>query len=1255
MSRPIELVSFNVRGLRDRIKRRTIFRHMHVRYPKHIIVLQETHSSVEVENQWRAEWGSDVYFSHGDKTARGVCVLVPRNYDGDIAQIKSDDVGRTIIMKVVIQNLPIYVVGVYAPTQGHEPEQLRFFQNLREFLSALDLSMPFIVCGDLNVHMSVMDTDHIRFRDTQPCKNIREMMIDFGLVDVWRYINPEKRAFTWRRCHPLQQSRIDYFLISDVLIEAQKLMQTVISPGVRSDHSIISLAISVSGSKRGPGLWRFDNTLLEDKYLTDQIKKEIFQATNLDGNYDEIATPGLLMEVLLGNIRVLCIRRSSYLAKERKKKEHDLENRVADLENMLSATDDSQTVLESYNAAKRDLDDFKVKAAENAMLYCKAKWLEQGEKPTQYFLNLEKRRNANKTIHMLATGENEYVTGDREILKRCMQFFDDLHGSTNGLRNVSSYMQDMVLPRLEEGDRNRCEGPITRLECHEALKSMGANRAPSVSGFSREFMMFFWEEIGGMIVEYINDAYSSGKLFITQRRGVLTLIPKSGDQKELKNKRPICLLDIIYKIIAKVLVMRLGLVIGRVINMDQTGFLKGRCIQDNIRTIQDVIDYAEEDGMPGLVCALDFKSAFNSVEHEFIFHALRLFGFGESFIKWIALLYNDSELAVINNGYTSEWFRPKRGIMQGCPISGILFNLVVELLAIQIRESKDIKGMNISGQEIKISQYADDATVFVRDDESLKAMMDILKKFSEVSGLELNVQKSKLMWIGSERMRTTSVCGIPAVRRLKILGVYFSATQDCQNENLEPILNNIKTTINAWQQRSLSIKGRITVAKALLISKFVYIMPCVTIADVQLRQIQSHIMKFVWRGRPPKVAAKSLCQNIRDGGLRAIDVPLLYESIRASWVKRMLMDIPWAKILRAKCNKFNIHDLLNCRYIESDLLRLGIPNFYLKVLGNFRRLNKLTSPKTSDQLKREYIWFNEYIKCDGKTIFEGSMYRCGISYVGDVMDSRGKLLRYDELKQKFPSLRLNFLRYMGIISAIPESWKNKVRGPSEREGADGVLQGQIIMGDKHIFLHKLRTRDIYNLGMKKCIPTALTRWENEGLAPLKWSEILQLPYNCTRSTRLQSFQFQIIHRYIPTKKYLHLRGLAKTPICFRCNRIDNIAHHFYLCPSVKYFWNDVFSFINECTKKRMRPTLQNVMFGMLTASPVLNLLIIVGKCYIHSCNVRERPITFNSYLSRVIEEFEVEKRVAIGCSIKISDLHDRWKILNESASGRLFD
>ena len=142
-------------------------------------------------------------------------------------------------------------------------------------------------------------------------------------------------------------------------------------------------------------------------------------------------------------------------------------------------------------------------------------------------------------------------------------------------------MSDVEIPRLSETNRKRCQGVIPNAECHDALKNMGANKSLSVSGFSKEFMLFFWDEIGYIIVEYINSAYTSGKLFITQRRGVLTLIPKSGDQKETK-KRPICLLDVIYKIIAKVLATRLSSVIQEIINGDQAGFIRGRCIQDNL-------------------------------------------------------------------------------------------------------------------------------------------------------------------------------------------------------------------------------------------------------------------------------------------------------------------------------------------------------------------------------------------------------------------------------------------------------------------------------------------------------------------------------------------------------------------------------------------------------------------------------------------------------------------------------------------------
>ena len=75
--------------------------------------------------------------------------------------------------------------------------------------------------------------------------------------------------------------------------------------------------------------------------------------------------------------------------------------------------------------------------------------------------------------------------------------------------------------------------------------------------------------------------------------------------------------------------------------------------------------------------ALDFKNAFNTVEHTFLYSALREFNFGESFIGWIRLLHNNAELTVVNNGFTSNWFRTSRGLQQGCPASAPLFAIVV--------------------------------------------------------------------------------------------------------------------------------------------------------------------------------------------------------------------------------------------------------------------------------------------------------------------------------------------------------------------------------------------------------------------------------------------------------------------------------------------------------------------------------------------------------------------------------------------------
>ena len=941
MDKEILIVSFNVRGIREVKKRRTIFRHLHTRYPRHIVVLSESHSSEEDERQWTAEWGGQIFFAHGNSTSRGTCVLIPRKHSGDVNLIHSGLCGRIIALVLNSNGLKINLIGVYAPTQSNGREQTEFYEDLNVFLRTLDVSCSLILCGDMNVHMSMLDTADVHYRETQATNTLRDMLLEFDLTDIWRERNPNVSRFSWRRCNPLQQSRIDYFFISRAIADSQRILNAEINPGVRSDHSIITLSVEVSGIRRGNGLWRCNLSLLEDTAFTEMVKEEVGRAKAGADVYVNVANKGLLLEVLLGNIRSMCIRKSAQVARKKRETEDNLEKRVDALEVRVGNDKDNAPLLLEYIHAKDELDAFKTNAGIRAMLWSKANWLQLGERPSGYFMKLEKKRQAERVISMLEDSEGNYILEDKNILRFCKEFYNKVHATKDiPQERIVRFMEGIDIPTLDEPDRKACEGPITSVECVNALKTMGNNKAPSVSGFNKEFVLFFWDDLGEIIVDYVNESFRAGKLFVNQRRGILTLLPKAGDQKQLKNKRPICLLDIVYKIIAKVLARRLSLVIKKIVEPDQTGSLKGRNIQDNVRLIQDLIYYTEMDDVPGILCALDFKAAFNSVEHNFLFHVLSSFGFGETFISWIRLLYNDTELAVINNGRTSEWFKPKRGIMQGCPISGMLFTLAVEILAIKVRQSDEIKGITINGVTKKISQYADDSTVFIKNEESVRKLVCLVNEFGSVSGLDLNVNKSKLMWLGSTRQICRNVSGIPAVRRVKILGIWFSSTEDCVSANLDPVINSINVTINMWGQRDLSIKGRITVAKSLLISKLIYIMPCASLSAVQLRHLQSKIMKYIWRGRPPKVAGQVLCQSIVDGGLGAMDVVLLYKSLRLGWVKRMLRDdVAWVQILRAKCHPYEINDLLRSRYTQEDIRKFKLSAFYVDILTEYRKIN----------------------------------------------------------------------------------------------------------------------------------------------------------------------------------------------------------------------------------------------------------------------------------------------------------------------------
>ena len=142
---------------------------------------------------------------------------------------------------------------------------------------------------------------------------------------------------------------------------------------------------------------------------------------------------------------------------------------------------------------------------------------------------------------------------------------------------------------------------------------------------------------------------------------------------------------------------------------------------------------------------------FESIEWDFMFKCLTQFNFGVNFITWIKLLYHDISSCVGNNGYYSIYIKLTRGIRQGCPISALLFILVAEIIAIQIRNNVHIKGITVDNGELKFKMLADDTTLLLRDISSVELAIKEFENFSKCSGVSLNLQNTEIIPKGSNK------------------------------------------------------------------------------------------------------------------------------------------------------------------------------------------------------------------------------------------------------------------------------------------------------------------------------------------------------------------------------------------------------------------------------------------------------------------------------------------------------------------------
>ena len=295
----------------------------------------------------------------------------------------------------------------------------------------------------------------------------------------------------------------------------------------------------------------------------------------------------------------------------------------------------------------------------------------------------------------------------------------------------------------------------------------------------------------------------------------------------------------------------------------------------------------------GILISVDFKKAFGPLEWSCIQSALKKFSFGDGLRKWIEIFYMDIGSAALNNGFATDWFKPSRGVRQGCPLSPYLFILTPEILTNKIRQNSIIKGIIIFGSEIKLSQFADDTNLFCADVASAEHALETMNTFGNFSGLVLYVEKTKAFWLGNWLNNRTKPLGIKWMNTsTTLLGIYVSYDERGNNQmNFNLKVQKLQTNFDIWKSRGLALYGKVLIIKSLELSNLIYSISNVNVLKEIVSMVKDKMFWFLWKNKKDKIKRTSMYQDLSTGGLRMVDIELTIKSLRLAWSKDFFLEI----------------------------------------------------------------------------------------------------------------------------------------------------------------------------------------------------------------------------------------------------------------------------------------------------------------------------------------------------------------------------
>ena len=496
--------------------------------------------------------------------------------------------------------------------------------------------------------------------------------------------------------------------------------------------------------------------------------------------------------------------------------------------------------------------------------------------------------------------EYSLITSNEDILKEAHKFYSQLFAKDNDVTLPVNILDDV--PQISPHQYRIMAEPITLSELFKALQGMRQISSPGSDGLTVPFYLHFWEEIKHYLLASYNHAFRVGHMSISQRLGLIKLIPKKYRNLLLiLNWRPITLLNVDFKILMKLFANRLKMILPDIIHPDQRGFIHGRNLGNGILDLYALLDIVDSEEIDALICTIDIRKAFDSLSWDFVNHVLQLFGFPPEFLTWFDILCTDKTVRVMNNGFWSDNIRVAKGSAQGCPLSPLLFIISIEILATRIRKNDQIEGIQSPPFSKKINLVADDILLaFKNTPEASQETERELLRFATHSGLRVNLDKCTVTRVGKNKKIPLENTILPTFQRVEdhftYIGIEFYFDVNLlYNRNISPKLDRIITQIRAVPDfNKVLLLGRVQLLKCLYFSQLVYFTAILPLPDAHsIAKLQTMLNDIVWRGRRYKMKLSLAAAHPSKGGIGMIDADSRF---KAQKIKIALCGLRWFKL-----------------------------------------------------------------------------------------------------------------------------------------------------------------------------------------------------------------------------------------------------------------------------------------------------------------------------------------------------------------------